>query len=72
MVTDKQGNSFHVGCKVVRAIESGVLDICVVTRIENDRIYLDGSKTPILYPKRLLIIEQDALYRMVTQHRSSV
>lgn len=65
---DKKGFAFHVGCKIVRAISEGMLDICTVTRIEDDKIYLDNSKVPIRYPRRLLIIEQDPLYRMVKQY----
>lgn len=65
---DKKGFAFHVGCKIVRAISEGTLDICTVTKIEDDKIYLDNSKVPIRYPRRLLIIEQDPLYRMVKKY----
>jgi hypothetical protein len=66
--TDMKGFAFQVGCKVARAIMSGqspILKICTVTRIDSDRVYLDDSKQPMKYPSRLLIIEQDPLYRMV-------
>lgn len=65
---DKQGFSFHVGCKIVRAISDGCLQICTVTKIEDGKLYLDDSKIPIRYPKRLLIIEQDPLYKMIKNH----
>lgn len=65
---DKRGFAFHVGCKIVRAVGDGVLDICTVTRIENNKIYLDDSKISIRFPNRLLIIEQDPLYRMVKHY----
>lgn len=68
MLTDKLGNTFHVGCKIVRAIESGYLDICTVTNIKDNKLYLDDSKVPIKYHKRLLIIEQDPLFKLITAH----
>lgn len=68
-LVDMQGKSFHVGCKVARAIESGLLKIQTVTRLENNKLYLDGSKTAIWYPKALLIIEQDPLFKMVTDYK---
>jgi len=65
---DMKGFTFHVGCKIVRAVGDGMLSICTVTRIEDGKIYLDNSKIAIRYPKRLLIIEQDPLYRMVKKY----
>lgn len=68
---DMKGYAFNVGCKVIRAVMSGQspkLAECKVTRIDGDKIYLDNSKIPIRYPKRLLIIEQDPLYRMVKNY----
>jgi hypothetical protein len=68
---DMKGFAFHVGCKIVRAVGDGMLSICTVTRIENDKLYLDNSKIAIRYPKRLLIIEQDPLYRMVKNYEEN-
>lgn len=68
---DKLGFAFNEGCKVARAVMMGkspMLDICTVTKIDGDKLYLDNSKVPIRYPERLLIIEQDALYRMLKKH----
>jgi hypothetical protein len=68
---DMKGFAFHVGCKVARAVmwgKSPKLDICEVTRIEDGKIYLDHSKQAIRFPTRLLIIEQDPLYRMVKEY----
>jgi len=70
-LTDMRGNTFHHGCKVVRAVGDGHLSICTVTRIENGSIYLDNSKIAIRYPKRLLIIDPDPLYNMLKQHEKS-
>jgi hypothetical protein len=68
---DMKGFAFHIGCKIVRAVGDGRLSICTVTRIEDGKIYLDNSKIAIRYPKRLLIIEQDPLYRMVKQYEET-
>jgi hypothetical protein len=65
---DMKGFAFNVGCKVARATmwgKSPMLSICEVTDIKDGRIYLDSSKQPMKFPERLLIIEQDPLYRMV-------
>jgi len=66
---DKLGNSFHIGCKVVRAITDGHLAICEVTQIIGESLYLDHSKQPIKFPSRLLIIEQDPLYKLVKNYK---
>ena len=71
---DMKGFAFNEGCKVARAVmygKSPMIDICEVTRIENDKLYLDGSKQAIRFPERLLIVEQDALYRMVKNYDKS-
>jgi hypothetical protein len=65
---DMKGFAFNIGCKVARAVGDGHLSICTVTDIKNGNIYLDNSKVAIRYPQRLLIIEQDPLYRMVKQY----
>lgn len=74
MMKDKLGFAFSEGCKVARAVSSGRssvdLVICTVTRIEGDKLYLDGSKVAIRFPERLLIIEQDPLYRMVKNYKN--
>jgi hypothetical protein len=67
---DFQGNSFHVGCKIVRAVGDGILAISVVTKIENGKLYLNDSKIAIRYPSRLLIIEQDPLYKMIKKYEN--
>ena len=70
MITDMRGASFHEGCEVVRAVGDGILAICIVTKIEDNKIYLDRSKIAIRYPKRLLIIKQDPLYKMVKEYKT--
>jgi len=68
---DIKGNSFHVGCKIVRAVSDGFLQFCEVTRIEDTKLYLDNSKVAIRYPNRLLVVEQDLLYRMVKEYENN-
>lgn len=68
---DMKGFAFNEGCKVARAVlwgKSPKLDICTVTKIKDGKIYLDDSKQAIRFPERLLIIEQDPLYRMVKKY----
>ena len=71
---DMKGFAFNEGCKVARAVlwgKSPVLDICTVTKIKDGKIYLDNSKQAMRFPERLLIIEQDPLYRMVKQYEEN-
>lgn len=71
---DMKGHLLHEGCKVARAVVSGrspYIQICTVTRIEDDKIYLDGSKQAIRIPSRLLIVEQDPLYQMIKKYEDS-
>ena len=68
---DMKGFAFNEGCKVARAVlwgKSPMLDICTVTKIKDGKIYLDDSKQAMKFPERLLIIEQDPLYRMVKKY----
>jgi hypothetical protein len=71
---DMKGFAFNEGCKVARAVmwgKSPMLDICTVTKIKDGKIYLDDSKQAIRFPERLLIVEQDPLYRMVKQYEEN-
>jgi hypothetical protein len=71
---DMKGFAFNEGCKVARAVlwgKSPMLDICTVTKIKDGKIYLDDSKQAMKFPERLLIIEQDPLYRMVKQYEEN-
>ena len=68
---DMNGFAFNEGCKVARAViwgKSPMIEICEVTKIKDGRLYLDDSKQHIRFPERLLIVEQDKLYRMMKQH----
>ena len=71
---DMNGFAFNEGCKVARAVlwgKSPKLDICTVTKIADGKLYLDNSKQAMRFPERLLIIEQDPLYRMIKQYEES-
>ena len=71
---DMKGYAFNEGCKVARATlwgKSPKLDICTVTKIKDGKLYLDDSKQAIRFPERLLIIEQDPLYRMVKEYEEN-
>ena len=71
---DKLGFAFNEGCKVIRAVligKSPVLEICTVTKINDGKLYLDDSKQPMKFPERLLIWEQDPLYRMLKNHEDA-
>ena len=71
---DMKGFTFTEGCKVARAVlwgKSPVIEICTVTKIKEGKLYLDDSKQPMKIPDRLLIIEQDELYRMVKQYEQN-
>jgi hypothetical protein len=71
MIKDKLGKVFHVGCKAVRAVESGYLEVVEITKIDNGKIYINGSRIPIKYPARLVIIEQDPLVNYLTNHKNN-
>jgi len=58
-IEDLEGVFFWLNHYVARAViqnNSPCIKICKVTKVENGKIYLDGSKQPIRYPDRLLII----------------
>ena len=71
---DLKGFAFNEGCKVARAVfwgKSPMIEICTVTKIKDGKLYLDDSKQPMKFPERLLIVEQDKLYRMIKEHEDN-
>lgn len=71
---DMKGFAFNEGCKVARAVlwgKSPMIEICTVTKIKEGRLYLNDSKQPIKFPERLLIVEQDPLYRVLKNYENS-
>lgn len=58
-LTDMLGRAFQVGDKVAKAAKSGRavnLSICTVSSIKDGQLYLNDSKVPVVYPGRLLIV----------------
>ena len=65
------GFAFHEGCKVARPVlygKSPYIEICIVTKIKDGKLYLNDSKQAMKFPDRLLIVEQDPLYKMVKNY----
>lgn len=68
---DMKGFTLTVGCEVARAVlwgKSPRIELCKVTRIEDDKMYLDDSKQPIRYPERLLIVTHDEVFHMMEKY----
>ena len=62
MVVDVQGKQICAGQKVARAAKHFQTDglhviICKVTKVSEDRVYLDDSRQPIKFPDRIAIVE---------------
>ena len=56
---DMYDRIFTVGDKVAKAATGGRavnISICEVTAIEDGKLYLNHSKVPVVYPGRLLIV----------------
>lgn len=68
---DLLGFSFTLGCTVARPVllgKSPVIELCKVTRIDGNKLYLDNSKVAMKIPSRLLIIEHDPLVKLIDDH----
>jgi hypothetical protein len=52
---DKLGREYKVGDTVIRAYDLGHLSFEKVTRIENGKMYIEGSKVAINFPERMII-----------------
>lgn len=62
MATDVRGIEFQVGQQVARAAKQGRLDglfvqVCTVTRVEGDRVFLDNSNRALLHPDRVAVLQ---------------
>ncbi len=72
---DLLGFSFTLGCTVARPVlfgKSPVIEICKVTRLEGNKLYLDNSKVAMKIPSRLLIIEHDPLVKLMDEHNKEL
>lgn len=61
VAADVRGKIFCVGQTVGKAVSlnrggSCAVTICEVTRIDDGKVYLDGSKVAVKFPERLAII----------------
>lgn len=61
MITDVCGKTFRVGQRVARAAKLFKVDglhivITEVTKVTDDKLYLDHSTRPVKFPERLAII----------------
>lgn len=57
---DRVGKEITLGCTVLRAITLGkspALDLCTVTRVEYDTIWLDNSPMAIRFNDRLVVTD---------------
>lgn len=61
ILKDLRGKKFKVGDIVVRAHSLGRgsdVEIVEVTRIEDGKMYMGGSKVAVRYPGRMLIVNE--------------
>lgn len=61
MVTDMRGTEFTLGAEVAKGITlnqggSAGIELCKVTQLDGEKVYLNGSNRPMKYPERLLIV----------------
>jgi hypothetical protein len=64
------GNPIIDGAKVARAINNGgmaYIKVCTAN-IRYNKVYIDGSKQPLAYPERLLVLNPDVLYSMIKNY----
>lgn len=60
-LVDMLDRQFALGDRVARAYKGGQavnIKISVVTRLEDGKLYLDDSKVAVVYPGRLLIVNE--------------
>ena len=71
---DMKGFTFNVGDEVARPVlygKSPHIEFCIVTRIQDGKLYLDESKHAMRYPERLLITKQEEVTRMMQKYEMS-
>ncbi|MFA7523709.1 MAG: hypothetical protein WCY71_12360 [Halothiobacillaceae bacterium] len=61
MVTDMRKTPITTGCSVAKGISlnragSAGIQLCWVSLVDGDKVYLDGSNRPVKYPERLLVV----------------
>ena len=71
---DMKGFTFNVGDEVARPVlvgKSPFINLCIVTKIDGDKLYLDESKQSMKFPERLLITKQEDVTRMMQKYEMS-
>lgn len=63
MILDVRGLPYAVGQKVARAVSlnaagSAGVEVVEVTKIDGDKLYINGSKQPMKFPARMAILDQ--------------
>lgn len=61
MAKDMRGIEITIGDTVAKGVTlnqagSAGIDLCKVTRVDGDKVYLDDSKRPMRLPERLLVV----------------
>jgi hypothetical protein len=68
---DMKGFTFNVGDEVARPVlygKSPHIELCIVTKIQDGKLYLDESKQAMRFPERLLITEGEPLTHMMERY----
>lgn len=60
-VRDGRGKAFAVGQLVAKAAKAYQVDglrcvVATVTKVDDEKVYLDDSKQPLRFPERVLIL----------------
>ena len=66
-----KGFTFNVGDEVARPVlygKSPHIELCIVTKIQDGKLYLDESKQAMRFPERLLITEGEPLTHMMERY----
>jgi hypothetical protein len=73
-MNDMNGVRFSLHCKIAIPVMDSdfapAIRIGTVTKIENHKVFIDGSEISLLYPEKSLIIEHCPLYKMVLDYKS--
>jgi hypothetical protein len=68
---DMKGFTFSVGDEVARPVlygKSPHIELCIVTKIQDGKLYLNDSKQAMRFPERLIITEQEPVTRMMQKY----
>ncbi len=54
--TDIRGKEFKVGQTIARPSDFFTMTLCIVTKVEDGKVYLDNSPQAMKHPTRLAIL----------------